>query len=71
MFLKNSMTVFPFQIGETKQLFNRLAKLKPSTILEKEHADPRDVVHTSAEAKKRRILVQTRTEVLENIRKTR
>ena len=70
MFLKNVMTVFPFQINETKQLFNRLSKLKPSMILEKEQADPRDVVHTSAEAKKRRILDQTRTEVLENIRKT-
>ena len=65
------MTVFPFQINEVMHLYNRVSKLKPSTILEKEQGEPRDVVHISAEAKKRQILEQARTEVLDQIRKTK
>ena len=65
------MTVFPFQINEVMHLYNRVSKLKPSTILEKEQGEPQDVVHISAEAKKRQILDQARTEVLDQIRKTK
>ncbi len=65
------MTVFPFQINEVSHLYNRLSKLKPSTIIEREPGEPQDVVHISAEAKKRQILDQARTEVLDQIRKTR
>ncbi len=64
------MTVFPFQINEVAHLYNRLSKLKHSTIIEKEQGEPQDVVHISAEAKKRQILDQARTGVLEQIRKT-
>ena len=62
------MTVFPFQVSEALHLYNRLSKLKPSAILEKEPGEPRDVVNISSEAKKRQILDQTRTEVLDHIR---
>jgi hypothetical protein len=65
------MTVFPHQISEVMHLYNRLSKLKPSTILEKDQSEPQDVVQISAEAKKRQILDQARSEVIEQIRKTR
>jgi len=62
------MTVFSFQINEVVQLYNRVAKLKPSTILEKEHEGPQDMVSISAEGKKKQILAQAKSEVLERIR---
>jgi hypothetical protein len=65
------MTVTPFQLNEAMHLYNRLSKLKPSAILEKEPSEPRDVVNVSAEAKKRQILDQARTEVLDQIRHTK
>jgi len=65
------MTVLPFQINEVMHLYNRLSKLKPSAILEKEQGGPRDIVHISAEAKKRQVLDQARSEVLDQIRNTR
>jgi hypothetical protein len=52
-------------------LYNRVSKLKPSTILEKELGEPKDVVNISAEGKKRQILDQARNEVLDQIRKTK
>jgi hypothetical protein len=65
------MTIFPFQINEAGHLYNRLAKLKPSAIVETEQGEVRDEVNISAEAKKRTILEQTRTEVLAQIRNVR
>ncbi len=65
------MTVLPFQINEVMHLYNRLSKLKPSAILDRDRAEPQDVVNISAEAKKRQILDQARTEVLEQIRKAK
>ena len=65
------MTIFPFQVTEANQIYNRLAKLKPSTIFEKEPNEPQDVINISAEAKKRQILEQTRKETLERIRQTK
>jgi len=62
------MTVFPFQINEVMHLYNRVSKLKPSNILEKEQPEPQDIVHISTEGKKRQILEQTRSDVLERIR---
>lgn len=65
------MTVTPFQISEAMHLYTRLAKLKPSTILEKEPSGPMDIVNVSAEAKKRQILDQARTEVMDKIRQAK
>jgi len=65
------MTDFPFQINEVMHLYNRLSKLKPSAILEKDQIEPQDVVQISVEAKKRQVLDQARSEVMEQIRKTR
>ena len=62
------MTVFPFQINEVMHLYNRVSKLKPSNILEKEQTEPQDIVRISTEGKKRQILEQTRGEVLDRIR---
>lgn len=65
------MTIFPFQINEVMHLYNRVSKLKPIALLEREQGEPQDVVNISAEAKKRQILEQARSEVLERIRETR
>ncbi len=65
------MTAFPFQINEVMHVYNRLSKLRPSSILEKDQAEPQDVVQISAEAKKRQVLEQARSDVMEQIRKTR
>ena len=54
------MAVFPFQINEVTRLYNKLSKLKPSSLLEQEQGEPQDVVHISAEAKKRQIVDQRR-----------
>ncbi|MBI5634134.1 MAG: hypothetical protein HZA15_11740 [Nitrospirae bacterium] len=64
------MTIFPNQIGEVLHLYNRVAKMKPSTLLEKESdgIGPRDMVSISEEAKKQQILSQAKSEVLERIR---
>jgi len=65
------MTIFPFQINEVIHLYSRVAKLKPSTMLEKEQSDPKDIVRISAEGKKKQVLEQTRGQVLERIRDTK
>lgn len=65
------MTVLPFQINEVMHLYNRVSKLKPSAILEREQPQAQDIVNISPEAKKRQILEQARTEVLERIRDTK
>lgn len=65
------MTIFPFQVSEANQIYARLAKLKPSTILEKEPNEPQDIVNISAEAKKRQVLEQARQEALERIRQAK
>jgi len=62
------MTIFPHQIGDVMQLYNRVAKLKPSTLLEREDQAPGDVITISDEAKKQRVLAQAKTEVLARIR---
>jgi hypothetical protein len=64
------MSVFPFQINEVVRLYNRVSKLNPSAILEKERGEPQDVVNISVEAKKKQILEKARSEVLERIRNT-
>ncbi|MGD0884133.1 MAG: hypothetical protein ABSA46_04515 [Thermodesulfovibrionales bacterium] len=62
------MTVFPFQINEVIHLYNRVSKLKPSMILDKEPEEPPDFVQISAEAKKKQVLDLAKNEVLERIR---
>ncbi len=62
------MTVLPFQLDEVGKLYSRVSKIKPSTLLEREQNEPQDVVTISAEAKKKQILDQTKSEVLERIR---
>jgi len=64
------MTIFPSQIGEVLHLYNRVSKMKPSTLLERESdsTGPRDMVSISEDAKKQQILSQAKSEVLERIR---
>ncbi len=65
------MTIFPFQVNEATQVYTRLAKLKPSTIFEKEPNEPQDVVNISAEAKKKQVMEQAKKEALQRIRQAR
>ncbi len=66
------MAIAPFQTTEVVQLYNRIFKLNPSMILDKEEqTEPQDMVKISAEAKKKQIIEQARTEVLERIRNTK
>jgi len=65
------MTIFPFQFNEVMHLYNRVSKLRPAALLEREQGEPQDIVNVSAEAKKRQILEQARSEVLERVRETR
>ena len=63
------MTVFPYQINEVVQVYNRVSKLKASTLLEKEQgSETQDIVNLSAEGKKKQVLSQTKNEVLARIR---
>jgi len=64
------MTIFPNQISEVMHLYNRVAKMKPSSLLERESegSGPRDMVSISESAKKQQILSQAKSEVLERIR---
>jgi hypothetical protein len=48
-----------------------VAKLKPSSILEHEQGESLETVNTSTDAKKRQVLEQARTEVLDRIREDR
>lgn len=57
------MTVYPFPVGEVLSLYNRMAKLKPSSALDRQQDEPEDVVRISVEAKKRQILDQAGNEV--------
>jgi hypothetical protein len=62
------MTIFPHQISDVIQLYNRVSKLKPSTLLDREGDAPKDFVNISEEAKKQQILSQVKNDVLERIR---
>jgi len=66
----DKMSIFPFQINEVVRLYDRVSKLNPSTILEKEQEEPQDIVNISAEARKKQILEKARSQVIERIRKT-
>jgi len=61
----------PIQMNEMMPLYNRVAKLKPSSILEHEQGESLETVNTSTDAKKRQVLEQARTEVLDRIREDR
>lgn len=62
------MSIFPYQIGEIVNLYNRISKINPSTIIEKENEEPQDVVNISSEAKKKQILEKARNEVMDRIK---
>ncbi|HMK49216.1 MAG TPA: hypothetical protein VK435_04125 [Thermodesulfovibrionales bacterium] len=65
------MSIFPYQVSEVVGLYNRISKINPTTIIEKEREDPQDVVNISTEARKRQVFEQARSEVMERIRTAR
>jgi hypothetical protein len=67
----SGMTIFPNQISDVMYLYNRVQKLKPSTLLEQDSDSPRDTVSISEEARKKQVLSQAKSEVLERIRDAR
>jgi len=62
------MTIFPFQIGEITALYGRVQRIKAPPP-DAGGAEPADLVTISPEAKKK-ILEETKTKVLERIRRT-
>ncbi|MHB8883348.1 MAG: hypothetical protein ACYC69_17795 [Thermodesulfovibrionales bacterium] len=62
------MTDFPFQDYDVSKLYNRLTKLSPAALLMKERGEPQDVMNISSEGKMKRILAQTKSEVLDRIK---
>jgi hypothetical protein len=66
------MAILPLQTDEVVHLHNRLSKIKPSTILNnKEPGISKIIIDISAEGKKKQILDQAKTEVLEHIRQSK
>ncbi len=65
------MSIFPFQFSEVVSLYNRVSKLNPSSLIEKEQAEPQDVVNISSDARKKQIIEQARGEVIKRIKRTR
>ena len=61
------MTVFPFQIGEVTNLYHRVLKSRDLSV-ETETAELKDVVTLSAEAKRQKILEETKNAVLSRIK---
>ncbi|MBE0569823.1 MAG: hypothetical protein IH576_04195 [Deltaproteobacteria bacterium] len=61
------MTVFPFQIGEVTGLYHRVLKSRDLSV-ETETAELKDVVTLSAEAKRQKILEETKNAVLSRIK---
>ena len=61
------MTVFPFQIGEVTSLYHRVLKSRDLSV-ETESTELKDVVTLSAEAKRQKILEETKSAVLSRIK---
>lgn len=61
------MTIFPFQIGEVTGLYNRVLKSRDLSA-EPETTDLKDVVTLSAEAKRQKILEETKSAVISRIK---
>jgi hypothetical protein len=62
------MTILPQQITDVMRLYTRVAKMRPSALLNREPATAKDIVNISDEAKKQQILSQAKNEVLATIR---
>lgn len=63
------MTVFPFQIGEVTSLYHRVLKSRDLSVeTEAETAELKDVVTLSAEAKRQKIIEETKSAVLNRIK---
>lgn len=62
------MTIYPFQLYEMMHLYGRVSKLRNPSIMEKDEQEPQDMVNISTEAKKRKIIEETKREVLHKIR---
>lgn len=62
------MTVFPYQINEVVQLYNRISRFKSSPPLpEKDLHEPQDIVTISTEAKKMQIHAENNKNKLKRI----
>jgi len=60
--------MLPLQLNEVVRLYNRMTKLKPTTLLEDEHGELGDILSISSEGRKKQILEQTKHEVLQRIK---
>jgi hypothetical protein len=67
----DTMTITPIHLFEITQNHRGVSKLRELKILEREEGDHQTIVHISTVAKKRQVLEQARSEVLEKIRSTK
>jgi hypothetical protein len=63
------MLSVPVQFHDIIRFYERVNKLKPKFLSDRERETNPDLLNISAEAKKKLVLEQARTEVLEKIRK--
>jgi len=63
------MLSVPVQFHDIIRFYERVNKLKPNFLSDRERETNPDLLNISAEAKKKLVLEQARTEVLEKIRK--
>jgi hypothetical protein len=63
-------TIFPHLVKEVIDNYGKMSRMRPLPVQENEREDLRDVVSISTEAKRRQILNQAKSEVLERIRET-
>lgn len=64
------MTIFPYLVKEVIDNYGKVSRMRPLPVQESDREDLRDIVNISTEAKRRQILDQAKTEVLERIRET-
>jgi hypothetical protein len=63
------MSTIPIHFPEVIRFYERVNKLKPTSLSEQLRSGSQDSINISAEAKKRLVMDQARNEVLEKLKK--
>jgi hypothetical protein len=64
-----TMSTNPVNFHEVIRFYERVNKLKPTSLAERLRSNSQELINISAEAKKKLVLDQARNEVLEKIKK--
>jgi hypothetical protein len=63
------MSTIPIHFHEVIRFYERVNKLKPTSLTERLRSNSPDLINISAEAKKKLVMDQARNEVLEKLKK--